>query len=114
MDNPARVFQLRIYESPGYSAAQTKIEMFNSAEIEIFRNHGLMPVFFSETLSGVTLPSLTYMLGFNNEEEKAAAWKSFVGSPEWKELSGRPEYSDDKIIRNIVDIPLKPASFSQV
>ena len=62
-DNPARVFQLRIYESPGYSAAQTKIEMFNSAEIAIFRNHGLLPVFFSETLTGGTLPSLTYMLG---------------------------------------------------
>jgi uncharacterized protein (DUF1810 family) len=113
-DNPDRIFQLRVYESPGYSAAQTKIEMFNSAEIEIFRNHGLQPVFFSETLTGAILPSLTYMLSFDNEEAKASAWDSFRDSGEWKELSGRAQYSDDKIIRKITDIPLAPAAFSQI
>ena len=117
--NPDRVFQLRIYESPSTGTAATKVHMFNSEEIPIFRDNGLQPVFFGETLSALTtadtaLPSLTYLLSFEDEAAKDAAWDSFRNAPEWKELSGRPEYADSKLIRKITDIALKPAAFSQL
>ncbi|MCD6393362.1 MAG: NIPSNAP family containing protein, partial [Planctomycetes bacterium] len=56
MQSPAkkdtRVFQLRTYESPSIKTGQKKIEMFNVAEIDIFRKTGLNPVFFSESITG--------------------------------------------------------------
>ena len=51
VNNPGRVVQLRIYESPSVKTGQKKIEMFNDAgEIAIFRRVGLHPVFFGESL----------------------------------------------------------------
>jgi len=35
--SPGRVLQLRTYESPSVKTGQKKIEMFNTAEIDIFR-----------------------------------------------------------------------------
>lgn len=90
-NNPDRVFQLRIYESPSYAAAQTKIEMFNQHELALFRTHGLDPILFGETLSGGELPSLTYMLGFPTKQAQDAAWEAFRRDSNWHALSSRKE-----------------------
>jgi hypothetical protein len=112
---PGRIFQLRIYESPSLQTGQKKIEMFNDAgEIKIFREVGLNPVFFGETLFGSRMPNLTYMLGFESAEAQKEAWGRFGSHPEWKKLKGMAEYADGTILRNIVNIPLKPADYSQV
>lgn len=113
-DGPDRVFQLRIYESPSVLTGQKKIEMFNLAEIDIFRRTGLNPVFFGEAVIGDKMPNLTYMLGFDSMDAQKAAWKTFIQHPEWKELSGRPEYADDKILSNITNINLVPTAYSQL
>ncbi len=109
-----RVFQLRTYESPSIKTGQKKIEMFNTAEIDIFRKTGLNPVFFGETLTGDKMPNLTYMLVFNDMDERQANWKRFVSSPEWKALSSIPEYADKKILCGITNLYLKPADYSQI
>src|SRR5258708_12406520 len=62
---PGRVFQLRTYESPSVKTGLKKIEMFNDAgEIKLFREVGLNPLFFGQTLVGTKMPNLTYMLLF--------------------------------------------------
>lgn len=109
-----RVLQLRVYESPSVKTGQKKIEMFNKGEIEIFRKTGLNPVFFGETLVGEKMPNLTYMLVFNNMDERKANWKRFVSDPEWKKLSSIPEYADKKILCGITNLFLKPAEYSQI
>jgi NIPSNAP protein len=109
-----RVFQLRTYESPSIKTGKKKIEMFNTAEIDIFRKTGLNPVFFGETLTGDKMPNLTYMLVFNNMDERQANWKRFGGSPEWKALRAIPEYADKKILCGITNLYLKPADYSQI
>lgn len=112
---PGRVFQLRTYESPSFKTGQKKIEMFNDAgEIKIFREVGLNPVFFGEALFGARMPNLTYMLGFESEEAQKAAWGKFGPHPEWQKLRGMAEYADGTILRNIVNIPLKAAAYSQI
>ena len=112
---PGRVFQLRTYESPSLKMGQKKIEMFNDAgEIKIFREVGLNPVFFGETLFGAKMPNLTYMLGFESEEAQKAAWGKFGQHPDWQRLRGMAEYADGTILRNIINIPLKPAEYSQI
>jgi hypothetical protein len=110
-----RVFQLRIYESPSVVTGLKKIEMFNDAgEIKLFRETGLNPVFFGQTIVGAKMPNLTYMLAFKNMDEQKAAWKKFVSHPEWKRLSGMPEYADKAILSGITNLQLVAADYSQV
>jgi hypothetical protein len=115
-DVPGRIFQLRTYESPSEKAGLKKIEMFNTAEIAIFRKVGLHPVFFGRTLAGAKMPNLTYMLGFKDMNESKANWKAFGGDPDWRKLSAMPEYADSAILRKggITNLYLKPASYSQI
>lgn len=109
-----RVFQLRIYESPTLLAAQSKIKMFDEAEIDIFRRCGVSPVFFGETIAGAAMPNLTYMVGFDNTDVQAEAWNTFRTHPDWKELSSRPEYAKKNLVSNITNVVLKPAAYSQI
>jgi hypothetical protein len=113
---PTRIFQLRTYESPSEKAGFKKIEMFNTAEIGIFRKVGLHPVFFGQTLAGTKMPNLTYMLGFADMAESKANWKKFGADPDWQRLRAIPEYMDKEIIRKggITNLYLKPARYSQI
>jgi hypothetical protein len=115
-DAPSRVFQLRTYESPSEKTGLKKIEMFNTAEIAVFRKVGLHPVFFGQTLAGTKMPNLTYMLGFQDMEESKANWKKFGADPDWQKLRAMPEYADKAILREkgITNLYLKPASYSQI
>jgi hypothetical protein len=113
--SPGRVFQLRTYESPSLKTNAKKIEMFNDAgEIKIFREVGLNPVFFGETLIGGKMPNLTYMLVFSSMDEQKAAWNKFGQHPDWKKLRAMPEYSDKAILCGITNLSLVAAEYSQV
>jgi hypothetical protein len=116
IDAPSRIFQLRTYESPSEKTALKKIEMFNTAEIAVFRKVGLHPVFFGQTLAGTKMPNLTYMLAFEDMEESRANWKKFGADPDWQKLRAMPEYADEAILRRkgITNLYLKPASYSQI
>jgi hypothetical protein len=115
VDGPGRVFQLRTYESPSAKTGLKKIEMFNDAgEIRIFREVGLNPVFFGQTLVGSKMPNLTYMLGFKSMDEQKAAWGRFGAHQDWKRLSTMPEYSDKTILCGITNLLLVPADYSQI
>ena len=113
-ENKPRIFELRTYESHSKKANRTKIGMFNSAEIAIFRRTGLRPVFFGETMAGDGMPSLTYMLTFADMEERTRNWAAFVADPEWKKLSSTPGYTDPEIVSNITNVILSPAPYSQI
>lgn len=109
-----RIFQLRTYESATVAAHQRKVQMFNEAEIGIFTKTGLNPVFFGDTLFGERMPSLTYMLTFADVTELNEHWRTFVTSPEWKQLSGRPELADAEVVSNISNLYLSPLECSQI
>lgn len=109
-----RMFELRTYESHSLTAHRKKVEMFNTAEIAIFRKTGLQPVFFGEGLIGSNLPKLTYLLTFENLAARERNWGAFGSSPEWRELSGRPEYADAAILTNISSLFLYPSGYSEI
>lgn len=111
----SRLFELRRYESASEQAGKKKIEMFNTAgEIDIFKRVGFNPVFFGETLVGTWRPNLTYMLTFDDIEDRGRKWKTFGSDPEWKRISAIPEYADAKIVSRITSVFLVPAIFSQI
>jgi len=110
----ARIFELRTYESHSKKASNKKIEMFNQAEIGIFRRVGLTPVFFGETLIGTRLPNLTYMLTFEDMADRDKKWGAFGADEEWQKLRTKPGYTDPEIVSNISNVLLRPASYSQI
>jgi hypothetical protein len=110
---PSRIFQLRIYESHSDEKALKKIHMFNEGgEIAIFRRTGLTPVFFGESLVGVKLPNLTYMLGFEDMDAGRESWAKFRADEAWSKLKADPMYRDT--VSNITNIYLKPLPSSQI
>ncbi len=109
-----RIFQLRTYESTGHAAHLRKVQMFNQAEIGIFTRTGLAPVFFGDTLVGHRMPSLTYMLTFEDVADLNKKWAVFASDPTWKELSHRPGNTDAEIVSNISNLYLSPLSCSQI
>ncbi|HLA40902.1 MAG TPA: NIPSNAP family protein [Candidatus Glassbacteria bacterium] len=112
-EGKARLFELRIYESHCVKPALRKIEMFNEGgEIEIFRKTGLNPVFFGETLAGVQMPNLHYMLCHDDMAARDAGWDRFGKDPGWIALREVEKYKDT--VSNITDVILRPADFSQV
>ena len=110
---PERVFQLRTYEAHSIERGQKKIDMFNEGgEIAIFRDTGMPPVFFGETLIGDKMPNLTYMLGFNDMAALEAGWKKFLAAPAWNRIKKDPQYKDT--VSNITNLLLVPAACSQI
>jgi hypothetical protein len=109
-----RIFQMRTYESPSAQAHARKVEMFQSGEFDVFRASGATQVFYSETLIGDRLPSLTYMLTFADMEHLNTAWDAFRVSPDWKKLTGSPRFAYEAIVSNVTNIILSPATYSQI
>lgn len=110
-----RLFELRTYESHNERAHRAKMRMFTEmGEVDIFRRCGLTPVFFSRTLAGPRMPSLTYMLVHENMAGREKSWDAFRNDPEWKKLSSTAGYSDAEIVSNITTVFLRPAGYSQI
>jgi len=108
-----RVLQLRYYKSYNFQRNAAKVHMFDvGGELALFRKVGMNPVFFGDTIFGDMMPNLTYMLGFENDEARKAAWGAFVASPEWADMKDRPMYKDTA--NTIVNVMLRPSPGSQI
>jgi hypothetical protein len=113
-NRPARIFELRTYQSQSLTALQKKAAMFNSGEIAVFQRLGMRPVFIGESIIGPRQPSITYMLSFDNLDGREKHWQQFGADPEWKKLSAPPELKDAEIVANISNVILRPLPFSPV
>jgi hypothetical protein len=111
---PSRVYELRTYESHSTKANFKKVEMFNRWEIAIFRRTGLTPVFFGQNRIGANLPSLTYMLAFENQAAHDKAWATFIADDEWKKVSKTPGFTDPEIVSKINRVFLRPTAYSEI
>ena len=88
------LLELRIYEGENDDAVRRKISMFDREEITLFNKVGLDPVLFGNMVIGPYMPSLVYLLAFENMEARAEAWGKFVNHPEWDTMRVRPEYAN--------------------
>jgi hypothetical protein len=111
---PARVFELRTYESQSLTTLARKVAMFNEGEIGIFERLGMRPVFFGEAIVGPRQPCLMYMLSFDKLDAREKLWEQFIADAEWKRISAPEELKDDEIVANISNVMLKPLPFSPV
>jgi hypothetical protein len=112
---PARVFELRTYESNSPVTLKRKIGMFEEGgEIAIFKRVGITPVFFAEMIVGREMPNLTYLVCYDSLAGRDAAWARFLADPEWLKLRAKPGLSDAEIVSNISNVLLRPLAFSPV
>jgi hypothetical protein len=109
---PARIFELRTYQSQSMTALNKKAGMFNDGEIAIFQRLGMRPVFAGESIIGPRQPNITYMLSFDNLDGREKHWQQFGSDPAWKALSAHPELKDSEIVANISNVMLRPLAFS--
>ena len=112
---PPRLFELRTYESRNAETLAMKIDMFNQAEIALFRSIGMMPVFFGENVFASRLPSLTYMLTFDDMAARTKAWNTFRAHPEWQRIQRDPRWTAEGGITTVTSATfLNPLPFSQI
>jgi hypothetical protein len=109
-----RTFEMRTYESINEKASRRKIKMFEDAEAPIFRRIGMSPVFFGQGIFGRDLPSLTYMLAFDDLASRERLWKAFSADPAWQKLRTQPGLTDPEIVSNISNEILRPLAFSEI
>jgi hypothetical protein len=88
--------------------------MFESGEAGVFRRLGMSPVFFGQAMVGHNLPSLTYMLAFDDLAARERLWRAFGSDPEWQKLRAQPGLSDAEIVSNISSVILRPLAFSPI
>ena len=111
---PARVFELRTYESPNDRTLERKVKMFGDGEIDAFRRSGMLPVFFGSAIVGRDLPKLTYMLAYDDWQSREKTWSAFGKDPGWQKLRATPGLSDPEIVSNISNAILRPLPFSPI
>ena len=111
---PPRLFELRTYESRNAFTLRNKVDMFNQEEIKIFRACGMLPIFFGEGVIGTRLPSLTYMIGYENMAAREKAWDAFRANPDWARVKTKPGWTDPEAVSNIHASFLRPTAFSQI
>ena len=91
-----------------------KIEMFHSGEFEVFKSSGAQMVFFGDTLVGSRMPSLTYMLSFEDDAQMDKDWEAFGSDPRWKKLQAEPRFGFEQTVSNISNLVLGPMPMSQI
>src|SRR5436305_1405976 len=111
---PARIFELRTYESMNEKAGMKKIKMFEDGEAAIFKRVGMQTVLFGRTIAGRNMPSLTYMLGYDAMAARDKLWGAFGRDPAWQKLRATPGLSDAEIVSNISNTILRPLPFSPI
>lgn len=109
-----RIFELRTYEAPNATGLRSKIEMFDTEEIRIFRQAGFSPVWFGEAVAGPRLPHLTYMVAFPDLDARGKAWGAFGSSPDWQRIRVRPGWTDPETVSSIRASFLRATGFSEI
>ena len=109
------MFELRTYESHSKAAHRKKMEMFNTGEIDIFRRTGLAPVFFGSNIVAQRMPSLTYMLVFEDMAAREKNWGAVRRRTRTGRRCRRRRASrTPEIVTNITSYILRPTAFSQI
>jgi hypothetical protein len=108
-----RVYELRSYEGTSEKIFRNKVQMFNAGgETKLFDRLGFNALFYGEVLFGPKMPNLMYMTSFANMPAREAHWKAFGDDPEWKKLSGKPEYQNN--VSHIDITFLRPTNYSDL
>ena len=112
LENPDRVYELRLYESANEILGTLKVDMFNNGEVPIFLDSGIQPIFIGQCVVGPQMPSLTYLTVYPNEQARGEAWDAFRTHPDWQVLKKVQKYRGT--VSKIDKYVLVPKPYSQM
>jgi NIPSNAP len=109
-----KIYELRIYESPTVRQLGYLHDRFAGGEIDIFHKSGIHPVLYADTLVGPNMPNMAYLIPFENQGAREAAWAAFGSNPDWQRILDESVKRGGEIVRNITNMFLSPVSFSML
>ncbi len=112
-DKP-RVFDLRVYEQETFRDTREKTRMFNEEEIQIFRDSGINPLIFADTIVGSRMPNITYMTYYADMDARGEAWKTFATSEGWNRIKVIPKWTNAEVVSTVSNTHLAGLPFSPI
>jgi len=104
------IIETRIYHClPGRLPALH--ERFSKTTLGFFEKYGIKPLGFWTTLVGPSNHALTYMLQWENMEERERKWNAFQADPEWIAKRAASE-AEKSIVERIENMFLSPTDYS--
>lgn len=110
-DSP-RVFDLRVYEQETFRDTREKTRMFNEEEIQIFRDCGIHPLIFAETIVGSRMPSITYITHYADMDARGKAWRTFSSNDDWNRIKKNPKWTNAEVVSTVSNTHMAGLSFS--
>jgi hypothetical protein len=109
-----KIIELRIYESPTFKQLGYLHDRFAGGEIEIFHKCGIHPILYADTIHGPNRPNMVYLIPFESEAHREAAWTAFRNDPDWQRMRDESIRCGGEIVRNVTNMILVPTSFSMI
>lgn len=104
------LYELRVYEClPG--RLPNLHERFANHTLKLFEKHGIINVGYWVTDVGESNHELTYMLAFEDANQRVNAWNNFRNDPEWVAVF-EESHSDGLIVKNVRNQTLIPTPYS--
>jgi hypothetical protein len=104
------LYELRVYEClPG--RLPNLHARFANHTMKLFEKHGMKNVGYWVTDVGESNHELTYMLAFEDANQRIAAWDSFRADPEWHKVVD-DSHKDGLIVKNVRNQTLVPTPYS--
>ena len=104
------LYELRVYEClpgrlPNINAR------FANHTMKLFQKHGIKSIGYWTTDVGESNHELTYMVAFEDANQRTAAWDSFRNDPEWAKVTA-DSHRDGLIVKNVRNQILTPTNYS--
>ena len=104
------LYELRVYEClPGRLPSINA--RFANHTTKLFEKHGIKNIGYWTTDVGESNHELTYMVAFEDANQRAAAWDAFRNDPEWAKVT-EESHRDGLIVKNIRNQLLTPTPYS--
>ena len=107
------IFEWRKYDSANIEAGTRKVQMFNQGEIDVFLECGVNPLCFGQIIAGKDMPGLIYVTHYADMADRDASWAKFGNHPEWRRMSGAPEWANTTLPNNRI-VFLTPLPYSTI
>ena len=105
------IYELRIYHiMPGKMPDINK--RFNDVTMRLFQKHGMHVIGFWQTAVGES-DELTYILAFEDMNDRTRKWDAFQADPEWQQARVQSE-ANGPLIARVTNKILRPTPYSPI
>ena len=87
------------------------VSLYTARQKKLFEKHGIINVGYWVTDVGESNHELTYMLAFEDANQRVDAWTNFRNDPEWVAAS-EESHRDGLIVKNVRNQTLIPTPYS--